>query len=60
MVVYIYAKGEDQEGTGRICVIRDKKIISYEDVKSLDETIKESTGSAVAVTDFKLLRIFRE
>lgn len=56
MVVYSF-----NNGTGRICITRDKEILNYDDVESLDKTIRETNGitSAFAI-DFKLLRKYAD
>ncbi|MNL91426.1 hypothetical protein D3C81_11610 [compost metagenome] len=56
MVIYSFGNG-----TGRICITRDKKILSYADVESLDNVIRETNGHMTAfVIDFKLLRKYRD
>ena len=56
MVVYSFLGG-----LGRIQIITEKPIESYDDVQSLDETIKKSNGlTNVFATDFKLLREYEE
>ena len=55
MVVY-----QHNTGTGRIQVIRDRAIESYDDVEGIDEKIKKHNGLNCTVTDFKLLRTYEE
>jgi hypothetical protein len=55
MIVYSHPMG-----MGRICITRNKKIKSYSDVESLDETIKKYTGLNAIAIDFKLLRTYKQ
>jgi len=51
MVIYNY-----KEGIGRICVTRNQKISSYDDIEEIDKFIAEKKGLPIAVTtDYKLL-----
>lgn len=56
MVVYSYSKG-----IGRIQIIRDRKIDSYEQVESTDEAIRKHIDlENIFIVDFKLLRTYKE
>ena len=56
MVVYSFS-----QGMGRIQIITQKSIASYDDVEALDKTIREHNGinKAFAI-DFKLLKEYTE
>lgn len=43
-------------GSGRIELIRDKRIKSYEDIQSIDEVIKDLYGFNAHVYNYKLLK----
>jgi len=54
MVVYTHEKG-----VGRSRVIRNNMIKSYEDIVCLDEDVSKHESFKVIITDFKLLRTFK-
>jgi len=56
MVIYNY-----KDGIGRICVTRNQKISSYDDIEEIDKFIAEKKGLyVVVVTDYKLLSSYKD
>jgi len=62
MLVYEYMVTYISEGhTGRICITRNRTIDNYDDVESLDETIRKINVHKNAIAlDFKLLREYQD
>ncbi|MGJ0846496.1 hypothetical protein ACR77J_07400 [Tissierella praeacuta] len=48
-------------GTGRTCVTRNRKIESYKDIEELDKEIRRCSGiDQLFITDFKLIREYED